>query len=358
MKKINKYILISLLLVFLGTALAITGVLLGGSVYEFRIDSNGVHVSSPAFEADATDTYIEEKLSLEAFSSIEADVDFLDIRVIPQDAYGIAYKINSRTDLTYELKDDVLKITENSSHRSMINFQWFYIGSADSSYEEEYLEIYVPREAVLDSVTLATHDGDLSIDHATAANTSIYSAYGDVEMTGLSAASLNIEMEHGELEIKETTGDTLSVINDYGDSELSELHFNDTAEFALANGSLIIDDSYLHSIVSKMEYGNLNSHQVCCDSISLAMDNGDCKLTNFTVNCVDAQLGYGNATLDLTAPTTEYSYDLRTEYGDIDLEGFEAVENDDFETTILIPSDSSKQITINNQNGDIKINGF
>lgn len=354
MKKINKLVVTSLLFIIIGMGLLITGFLLGGRVYGFSLNQDGFHVNAPALNETSEITYIEEAIALETFDSIDADTEFLKIDVSSEDSYGISYKVNSQSRFSYEITDGVLKIEEQYKNtNNAVNFQWFSFGSTDStSMEEQYLEIYVPKNADLKTISIKNSFSDVSLSELNAKEVSIQSDFSDIAIHDLNVAILTAKTESGDLEIENTTGDTLSIDTSFGDTELSQLHFKETSELTSASGDFTIDDSYFHFWNVTADFGDVEGNSISCDTASLDLESSNCDLNDFTVNSMDAESSFGDITLRLAAPADSYGYELRTEFGSIDLEGYDTQED-----SLIISNDSDNRLTIDCESGDIKISG-
>lgn len=353
MKKINKLIIVSLLLILIGIGFTSAGFFLGGRIYGFGLNRDGLHVYTPG---DNETTYTEETVALEAFNSIETDIEFLELKIAPQDNYSLSYKVNSQSDLSYEIEDGTLKISEQyrNTDNNMFDFHWFFFGSTNSSHQEkEYLEIYVPQNTRLHEISVSNDFADVLLTELTAESVSVQSDYANIEISELSVASLAAETESGKLVIADTTGNILSINNSYGDTELSGLQFDETADFTCESGCISIDNVAFHSWKADAQYGDIEGDTVSCDTVTLSLESSNCDIKDFTVHSLDAESEYGDISLRLTAPANTYSYELRTEYGSIDLEGYDTED----ETTLITHTDSEKQIKINCESGNIKISG-
>ncbi len=357
MRKINKFILICLLLIAIGIGLLIMGFHLGGQIYGFYLNQHGFHIFAPSLQQENANTYIEENIELEAFDNIEADMEFCEIYLVAGDHYGISYHLNSQTALNYKVTNGTLKVSESykSSSDNTMNVQWFSVGSMNNSLnsEEEYIEICVPQDAILKEINLLNDYGDIYFHALTAEDVSVESNYSKIGLESLTFSSLEIETQSGELQLADTTCNSLSVTSEYGNMQLSDINIKETANFSCSNGCLELDNTHFHSWILNTEYGDINGNTVSCDTASITTENSTCKLKEFTVNSIEAASEYGDITLQLTAPADTYNYNLRTEYGEITLDDLDVSNQTSFTTS----SDSSNLIQINTKSGNIKISG-
>lgn len=357
MRKTNKIILTSLILIVAGIALLFTGFGLGGQVYGFSLNQNGFQVFAPSLQPESSNTYIKETISLESFDSIDADMEFCEIRLVAGNHYSLSYNLSSTTILNYDIIDGTLQISENykNSSKHAVSVQWFSIGTINNSsnHETEYIEISVPQDVLLKDIHVTDDYGDIYLHDFSAGNVYIKSDYSIMELENLAVSSLEIKSQSGELQIADTTGDSLSITNKYGNMELSDLNITKNADFSVSSGCLELDNTYFHSWSIDSEYGDINGHSVSCNSANLTSQSSNCKIKEFTVNSFEADSKYGDIALQLTASTNTYSYDLSTEYGEIDLDNWVITTQNSF----IHSSDSPNSIHINSQSGNIKISG-
>lgn len=354
MKKINKIILTSLILILAGACFTITGFILGGKVYGFSLGKNGININAPSLRESAEDAYIEEKLSLEAFHGIDVDMKHLPVKIIPGSHFEIAYLIESSSQLSFEVTDDILTLKEQGSGSDYsANLQWSYFNfDYDFQSAQQYLELHVPEGTSLNDIHICSDYGNVSLEHLICQELSVANEYGDTDIESLTCDSLSAKMEYGSFTAANTAGSILTIDNTYGEVCLSELDYTDTCNLTLSNGDLKINNLCFNKWNADLTYGALQGDTISCDTADLTLTSGSCDIDHFTANCVNGTSKYGNITLHMSNPVNDYGYDLHTKYGSIEVEGY-APENSRF---ILEPAASSR-ITLDCESGSISISG-
>ena len=92
MKVKNNVYLASFICIGAGAVLLILGLLLGGRP-GFYIDKSGIHTAN---ESGADSPYIQEKMKLDEFSTIDITIQYADLEIIPSDGYYICLLYTSR----------------------------------------------------------------------------------------------------------------------------------------------------------------------------------------------------------------------------------------------------------------------
>lgn len=352
MKKTTKFLILCGILIGIGITLQATGYALGGRVTGFGFGADGLQVYTPQNNTyDYTHEYVEDDISLDSFSTIEAKIKYADFKITPSDHYGISYKHHPRHTVSYDVTNGILTINQNITGSSVYEFNWVFIGPANYYEETEYIEIFVPRDVLLNTVSVNSNSGDIQFSDFSAADIAIYSSYGDLKMNNIETAGLDLSLDSGDIEMQDVTSDELTVSDDYGSLKLDGVHVNETCTLVLSSGNVDINNSYFHTLDAKNSYGSMNGSAVTCRDFRLNASSGDCNMNNFTVNNVDILSDYGNVSMKLTAPLSEYNYDMATDYGDVFLD------DNRYEENISHSSSSSNQISIDCSSGDIRVNG-
>jgi len=155
MKILWKVIILS---IAVGLVLAIIGFFTGAS-RTLYLDRRGVHVSGSGI------SHITES-DMESFKNIYIDAGFSDVVFVISDHYGIELYGNNM-EWRWTLENDALGITYESSTR----FQILHIDFI--SKERNYAKIFIPQDSQLETVTIKTGSGDISLADLQADNLDI-----------------------------------------------------------------------------------------------------------------------------------------------------------------------------------------
>ena len=393
MNKGKKFVIACCCVIGIGVVLCCIGSAFGGRVQGIQLGSNGVsvytaHGASSAAKAE-NKTGEEE---LEKFDKINIEIDFADVTVQPSDHYGIAYKIDERNHLSYEVKNGRLEVSNKYSSRGVTNFTVFSIGNSawsDEGMEREYITIYIPADSKFEDVKIHNDSGDVICESFWADDLKIKAEFGDVELDKVESKNATIEMSSGNLNVNAFADGALVVTNEYGNVVFDdikaknmklkinsgnydatnviteELFVEDdygdidlqtvqtTAMKLTANsGDISLKDVETDGLVVNNEYGNIDGSNVKATSLSGVLDSAGCNLKELCADTITLTTEYGDIKLDLLAKLTDYSYDLETEYGDITIG-----ENEMGESYKSLEEGKNK-ITIDSDSGNIEIKGL
>lgn len=379
-----------------GAVLAAIGIAFGGVLYGISFDSSGMHVSSPRLEKEGGQRFYEQKEeTVEAFERISVDLAYADVRVktSDSDAYTISYCLKGKDSIEYEVDEGTLFFQQKSKvsyANFQFNFFWWGRDLSDTGMEE-YLEISVPKNAGLSSIEVYTENGNavyqnihadslkvvsdygdvrlqevqaqnieaemengmLQMDQITGTNCKVLDQYGDIRLSDVTlAGDIQIETENGEIRFEQVTGKGCKVENQYGDMNLSDVKFSADMEAEIENGDVSFQNVMLRDLNLQNSYGNISGQQTEFRNLQLDAENGDCVFDNALFDNCAANLEFGNIRLALANPVTDYVYKLKTEYGEIEVDG----ENMG-ESYVSLEKDKEKSITIECSSGDVTING-
>lgn len=300
MKNKNRILLISLGCIAVGIVLLIVGMLLGGHP-GFYIDRAGLHPLSK------NGPLVKEKTELTEFSSIDIELNYSDLEIIPSDGYYIEYQLDgSNPEPVMEVKKQKLCLKEKSFNHGM-GFNIFTIGNfgTDEVYDY-YVKLYVPADEYFNHVRLRSDDGRINTGDISAETMDITNDYGNVEMKSFKGKTFKVSLDDGDFKIEYLEAETINIDNSYGKSVLSDVK----SQNLTAN----LDDGDI--IIGKSNIGNLR------------VDND-----------------YGLVNIGLTEEMDYYDFDLETDYGNIEIPGY---------PEISIGGDDEKHFKSNN-NADYKI---
>lgn len=188
---------LSFLCVGLGAILLFVGKMMGGSA-GFYVDRLGLHSSGEIMD----ESIIRDEKMLDKFDSMEIDIDYADIEIIPADFYGVEYCVEgNRRSLVCEVQDGKFIFRKEIEIR-VVNFD-FHFGPFMTD-EDYFVKIYIPEESDLSSVEIATEDGKIQIGKLRTDSLVIKNEYGDVYLDLENLAdeySFDLETEYGKIRV-------------------------------------------------------------------------------------------------------------------------------------------------------------
>lgn len=253
------------------------GTAMGGSPM-FYVNAQGIHVKEDQKPEDSAD-YRLEATETGILQNIHIDMAEADIRLVSGERFAAEYVLNGqRLAPGYSVSGGTLTITESSSWKSGANFHfWGGMWESEEGSVSPYVQITVPKNAVLSDVELSNKYGDIRIDtKLNAKNLTVRAENGEVRMEDWNGGSFELEMTYGEFRGGSLSGKNVDIQSESGGVSLGGLKA-DAAEV-------------------EMEYGELE-----------ATLEKPCRL--------NIQNGNGNILLLLNGSEKEYSLNLYTEYG-------------------------------------------
>lgn len=280
-KWIKRFLIISLTGLLAGGICMGAGIAMGGSPM-FYVNAEGIHVKENQNPEDSAD-YRMDSTETGALQNIRIDMAEADIRIVSGEQFLAEYVLDGqRLSPEYSVSGGTLILAENSEWKSSAGFGFFVEAWGDREESATpYVQITIPKNAVLSDVTLSNQYGDIYMDsNLKAENLSVYAENGDVCMEDWSGSSFELEMDYGEFSGGSLSGKKVDIENGNGNVSVGGLKA-DAAEIEL-------------------EYGELEAVLEKPGSVSIRNENGDISLF-------------------LNGAEKEYGLELYTEYGVISM---------------------------------------
>ncbi|NLL76296.1 MAG: DUF4097 domain-containing protein [Clostridiales bacterium] len=359
MSKTSKYLIICTFLIGIGIVLYIVGFLLGESVTGIGINGRGFQIYTWNHAKNNGVDYCEEdNIDLESFQNMDINIAYADLKIKESDHYGISYKVLKNSPLSYETKNGTLYVKQANNPTEISSFNWMFFGfnglGDSSSYVNSLVTVYIPENAALDSISVSNECGNIELCSLNASSVFLFDDYGDVALTDINSPSISLDVNSGNLQMSNITTDTLSSNLDYGDFRMKQVTVNGNADITMESGSLYMGEIFVQTLKAESEYGDITAETLSAGDVYFSLESGSCELKDFVFDSVNASSDYGNVTLNVTAPVGDYSYDLYTDYGTVE------IDDQDMGTKYksLSSSNSAKHINVSCESGDIKIKGL
>lgn len=275
MKPISKKIIIaSVCLIVGGAVLTGVGMMFGG--WPGVALTKGGIVSSNSKQSEAVTL---EKTKLDAFSEANITIDsYADIQILPSDDEN--YYLEYLLDKSFGVPEYHVAGNKLTVYQPDKNTRVFVAFSTINDYIKTYVNLYVPKDKVLDFMQM-------------------YNDSGDVSISGIQFKDADIEVDYGEVLLKDSSFDSLNLTIDTGDLKL--------------------DNTNIGTFTLENEYGNNTLKNFKCDTASIELDSGDLYMDAAEINELSCNSEYGKITLLLPENLETYSFDVSVDYGDIKL---------------------------------------
>ncbi len=396
MRKSHKYLITCICIAGAGILISGIGHILGGRVYGIGLNSSGIWVNTPNGNG-ARVAYIEEQMDLEDFDSMDIQVEFGNLKIEPADQFGVAYGKSSVSELSIDVTDGLLTVTERPKASIQWNNVWnshpiWLIGMGNSSpwQKDEYVTVYLPPDAVLKDVALQSESGNVSVSSITAesleltaefgnvtlegitcADTSIQVESGDLKLTGysdgnltvkndfgssvlenISAREMTAEMESGNFSAENTTADSLILTQQFGKTSLTNVTIADAATVTSDSGDIKLNHISADTLSLDSSFGSVSAKHITADTCTFQLESGGCEIDEFDTRDATVEAQYGDVAFKLTNPIAGYALNLDTEYGEIKIN--KETMGEKYKTLDAVSSERKLAITCENGNITLK----
>ena len=175
----------------IGLCLFVSGLVIGG--IGFSMGARGIAFDSDfkMFFMDKDNDYIKKTAQTGEFSSIEADIDLGDIRILTSDKFEAEYIYSSYSgEPEIYVEDSVLKIKWRNSRK--ISF--------GMNFQSPKITVYLPGDTELNDVNINNNLGAVTVDGLkNIKNIAVSASLGGVNLLNLKSESLTADVASGNL---------------------------------------------------------------------------------------------------------------------------------------------------------------
>lgn len=355
MMQLPKRIILGIFLTAAGTALFLTGRMMGGSPGIY-IDSEGIHTAEGIIKTkdgtlrrDENPIVSSQKdtLTPEPFDSFTIYAEDADLSVSYGDTWSLEYCLPGSSTIDSHVTDGILHFTAKdlpgTDNGARYYFMWLTpLSRAEINDKSEYyINLCVPENTVFQTISLTTDNGDCRTDTLRAEHDcTIHTDWGDIYTKDLHAKNLHISVGNGSLDLKGGIDalESCTLKADWGDIKLDRLSASE-AILSAGNGNLNISDDLNASVKCTvnadwgdaaigslsspetniaMGNGNLNIADTlnASNHCSISADWGDIKMAHLAAPKANISLSNGNLNIEETMDASE-SCLIHADWGDI-----------------------------------------
>ena len=292
MKHIWRAIVIILVV---GFVLTIVGFSLGANYHGFYLNKNG-------FNFNNREQFTTQQLDLENITDITIDVLSYDVRFVAANNYGYLIKGQQPDDIRCEFQDGKLVIIQSKELFQNNFFSFFNFGFQPS----DYIEIYLPADAVLNTIDIKAVSGDLKVDKLNSDKVYLQLMSGDVRLGEFNGKYFMVKATSGNVKIENGNVDTI--------------------DLTLLSGDLSVTQLTCQQFIADMTSGNINVRGAIKGDIRIKALSGDIRLQldgqqqdynrNITVLSGDVYINRdkGGGRVDFNGP---YNIDINATSGNV-----------------------------------------
>lgn len=292
-----------------------------------------------------------EKSLIQPIDAIEINTRIADIEIVQADDYYIEINyLYWESEPEYLLEGGKLTFDDDKSipNSYSINFN-----------PHNIVRLYLPKDALLDRVSLHNANGDVSISGFTAKNLKAHLSYGDLTMTDCAAAEATIKLSSGNSTITGIHVGELDYNNSYGDLKLTDVNIGESrlpAEFSfdridisMSSGDAKIDELYVKHLVINNSYGDIDCREITADRFNAKLSSGNLTVDKSDIRKLDLSNSYGDISLELAGSEVDYSMDLKTSYGKI------TVNSKKYDDKLIVDNYGDRSISASLSSGNLRV---
>lgn len=299
-----------------------------------------------------------KKTKLEKFSEISISLSYNNLSILPGDDYYLEYHMDGTcTEPEYHVTDGRFQLSEgHTQSKFRIGFHLFFNpGYLFSDHEPYYVNLYIPKKAYFDMLTIYNDSGNVEICDIQAAKTEIEADYGNVTLKDFTGEKLTINADSGNIKTGNITCDNLDISDEYGNISGGDFQISDQTTIKLDSGNLELSQLNTDLLTLSDEYGDCSIDNIKIKDGDIALESGNLTLKHAKFGTADIKNAYGNITLTLDDSVSNYNYDLDAEYGAVKLDGEKLEEDEDSEIHYHKDNGQKNEIRITCESGNITI---
>lgn len=331
---------ISLCLIVVGLGLAAIGNLTGGKTFLVK--------SKTGYSVIDDYKTIKETKNLEEFNNIKIDANYLDnVYIVKGKEYKIEINYSERMgNINYKVEDKNLVISQENDNTGTIGFN---IGLINKD-EDDFIKIYVPENKEMKDIDIKSDSSDIVVKEVAGDNISILCNYGDINLNNITSNDMYVKANSGDIQMKDIKGNLIEVTNSYGDSIFESIKSKDLIANIKSGDAELSNIEILEKFEVDNSYGDVDIVDSNINKMKASISSGDISVNNSNIIDSNIDNSYGDVKYSTNESENLYNYSLICSYGDVSVNGKE------FGDSLDKNNDGERNITINSQSGDIKLN--
>ena len=218
----------------------------------------------------ASDTRVieMEKTKVDAFESLDFDLNMADVELIPSDDYYVEYRL--KTAVSEPVKNKNKKLVISDSEDYIFNFN-FNFGKNESS-GRTYVKIYYPEDAKFRDVDIDLDMGRLDMDGLHADDFLADLDMGALDMRACMLKDAQMSLDMGGLDVRDSQFEDLEIDLDMGSLDMDDCSVSRRLQGDLDMGSANIKLLDKDEDGKKLEYG----YKLDTDMSSIEVNGASC----------------------------------------------------------------------------------
>lgn len=344
-----------LLTLILGIAI-FAGILCSGIIITTGIQAGNTSIrNTKTVKEHHPKPHILKKTKIEEFSEASLYLENANVTILPSDDFYLEYRLDGTSkEPEYDISNGTLYFQEGDTlEQYRISFHLF---GYSVSRDPFYLNLYVPKDQYFTSLLLSMESGNADIEQLNAKKAELYLSYGNLNLKEFTGTTLNISAESGNIESEHISCDDLSISSSYGNVTGNTVSVLKRADLTLESENLELSQLAADTLFLNASYGSCKIHSIDNQKGTISMESGNLVLKSAALKTMDISSEYGNVTLQLADEPSSYNYNLKTEYGAIDMDG-KTVKEDEDGTVLYQKQEDSRtgSIQVRCESGNVDI---
>lgn len=321
MTKKKTLMLICIILLGAGLILYLTGFALGARVIGIGISKRGIQIHSLRNAYNAEDfVYVDQNITLEEFSSIDVQLDFAVVTLMPSDHFGFESRMLDDYEFTYDIVNGCLRLRERPSGfgvSSGFSFSLFGPSGSDSAYTEpNRITVYFPTDTMFTSVSIKCNGTDITIYDIITDEMDISLDFSNLTLENIEAASGTFKLNSENVLMKNGSFDTLSIKNDFGEMDLRQVNVSQDIAFTLNSSTVTLQDTQCEQLKISGSFNTVNADTLSAAAVKMQLESGNVNLNQLTSDSMEINNDFGkmvfnqiniSQTIDITADSVTFS---------------------------------------------------
>jgi len=301
--------------------------------------------------ADGIEFTVDKEV-VDSITKIDINTGMAEVELIASDNFYVEINyIYWEEAPKYSLKDGILTFDDSDCFPNSysINFNL-----------DNTIKIYLPEAAALTKLNIENSSGDVILAGFTTEYMNVKVSYGNFTMKEAAAAEADITLSSGNSRMTDFQVGRLDFTNSYGNAKFTNINTGaallpdgvtyEEFKLTMSSGNVNINCLTSSSIGIRNSYGDVTCKEVTADEFDLDLSSGRLVVDKADLQNIDVNNSYGDVTLNLIGSEKDYSYDLSTSYGKIN------VGNSSYDDHLSKDNDGSRSVNADLSSGDVEIN--
>lgn len=195
------------------------------------------------------------------------------------------------------------------------------VNAGQASVRTEYEDGVQVQGCVIDKLEVISAGGICSLADVTAKDVFLDTGYGSLVLEQVASGQITVNSESGDIRMDTLTGNSLSVTNDYGDVAMNGVTMETGIQAEVESGTVQMSRVEAGGLELTNEEGSVKGNQVKIGTGNLEVLYGDCEMEELSAKDLKIESESGEIAIDLTEEEKNYSMMLKTEFGDVIING-------------------------------------